>query len=245
MANTTAMALRLALRARIAKDERFDELIERHVEECDFMSEFKPKPLAASKLDTLTINPAQLDQIKAAAGAGAASGEGKTTNNEPVEDGESNVRWQDIQGELLQMNEREEPYTSGKELGENLGCSDPTIRKAIKKSKTLRGWKARHAGRSTAPKATTLNEQMEVSDPSEMKQDRSDALPDEIVDSTMSRLINEAPPKERARLNSMNQNERRELAETIQSQQKDSEPSPLDVDKPCEPRRTVREHKRA
>jgi hypothetical protein len=71
-----------------------------------------------------------------------------------------------------------------------------------------------------------------------------DVLLDEDVDIVMNRLIQEARPEERARLNAMNQDDRRELVSCFLSQDRDSEPSPVQSGGPGQQSRGVRCHKR-
>lgn len=90
---------------------------------------------------------------------------------------------------------------------------------------------------------------MEISDPvadnarQTTEPDPSEVLPDDDVETVMAKLIDQAKPGEREKLNAMNAKERRALAKTYLEQARDVEPSPLDGDAPGR-RRQVKQHKR-
>lgn len=160
--------------------------------------------------------------------------------------GGTNTNWQEVQGRLLAMRERGEPYTSSRELGKELGCSDGVILKAIKHSPALKGWKARSVAPTAAPKATSLDTvaRDNIRQTTEPSSDES-VLSDDDVDATMARLIDQAGPDERAELNALDDAARRRLTAAFLSQNKDREPSPLEPDRRGERPSKVKFHKRA
>lgn len=139
--------------------------------------------------------------------------------------------WKDIQNRLLGKRERGEPYTSSRMLAKECGCSDSTIRKVIKISNVLQGWKARNEKPKAAPPAQSLNEKALDKLPQTREATPDEYLPDDDVDNLMAKLISEAKPEERAELNAMNTQQRRELVRAYQEQSLDDEPSPLKPDR--------------
>lgn len=159
--------------------------------------------------------------------------------------GGAETDWKDVQGRLLAKRDRNERYTSLRKLCAELKCSDATIRKAIGESETLKGWQAREVGVKAAPKATDLGAVVKDNTRQATEPAPDNVLPDDDVDATMARLIDQARPDERAKLNALDDAGRRALVATYQSQNLDDEPSPLEPDKPGERPRKVKHHKRA
>lgn len=159
--------------------------------------------------------------------------------------GGPNTDWRDVQGRLLAKRDRGEPYSSSRKLAGELKCSESTIRKAIDGSDTLKGWRARSTGPTTAPKAMDLSAMVKDNTRQTTEPAPDDVLPNDDVDATMARLINQARPDERAKLNALNEAERRALVAECQKQNLDIEPSPLESDKPGETPRRVMQQKRA
>ena len=159
--------------------------------------------------------------------------------------GGTDTDWKDVQDKLLGKRDRGEPYTSERRLAEELGCSSGTISKAIDKSESLRGWVARHVGAKAAPKATGVDGAVADNTRQSTEPAPDDFLPPDDVDATMARLIEQANPEERAKLNTLDEAGRRELVATYQAQNLDDEPSPLETDPPGKRRRKVTAHKRA
>lgn len=153
--------------------------------------------------------------------------------------------WRIVQGQLLRKRDLGEPYTSLRTLSRELGCCDATIRKAIDESDTLKGWKARSAGAKAAPKAADLGAVARGRTHQTTEPAPHDVLPADDVDATMSRLIGQAKPAERARLNALDDAGRRALVAAYQAQNLDDEPSPLRLDEHGKRSRQVMQHKRA
>jgi hypothetical protein len=206
---------------------------------------------------TVSVSPDMLDRLHRAAAAldpGAIDRVAERATAKAVEAmetrdaagiGGTNTDWNDVQGRLLAKRDRGEPYTSLRKLCAELDCSDATIRKAINKSETLKGWRARSNGLKTAPKATDLGAVVRDNTRQTTEPAPDDVLPDDDVDATMARLIDQARPDERAKLNALDDAGRRALVATYQSQNRDDEPSPLEPDKPGERPRKVKQPKRA
>jgi biotin operon repressor len=158
--------------------------------------------------------------------------------------GGTNTNWKDVQGRLLAKRESGEPYTSLRTLADELDCSTATIRKAIKESTLLKGWQVRSERRKAAPKATDLGAVARDNRAQATESAPDDVLLDEDVDAIMARLINQAGPDERAKLNALDEEKRKALAAAYQAQNLDDEPSPLEGDTPGKRRRKVKQHKR-
>ena len=103
-------------------------------------------------------------------------------------------------------------------LGVRLKCAKGTVRKALKRSPELLRWQAQKA--PGALRAQTLNGMVTDNKPSDAP-GPADVLPDDDVDRIMARLIEQAKPEERARINGMDDNQRRELARTYLAQDRD------------------------
>ncbi len=151
--------------------------------------------------------------------------------------------WEEVAKRLTRLCEAGEQYTSQGELAKRLGTSQATISKAINRSSKLLGWS--EPKRKTAPSATGLNEVVAANAIQTTEPNPSEVLPGDDVDATLARLLDLAEPKERARINAMSADERRELAVQFRDCEQDYEPSPAkddpDGDKPLK----VKQHKHA
>lgn len=129
--------------------------------------------------------------------------------------------WRDVQERLLRLREAGEAYTSQRDFAERLNCSEATINKAVNKSPELKGWMARHVKRS--PKAQSLNEVVADNIPSQREQDPAvDGLPDDEADLIFAELLQEDITREqRADLNAMDPERRREMAKLYLQQKAD------------------------
>jgi hypothetical protein len=159
--------------------------------------------------------------------------------------GSEKVDWEDVQGRLLAKRERGESFTTNDKLAKDCGCSEGTIRKAIRKSDILKGWKARSKGPTAAPNATDLDAVVKANTRQTKEPAPDDVLLDEDMDATFAKLIDQAKPAHREQLNAMPHSQRRELVKAYLSQNLDDEPSPLDNRKPGERSRKVKQYKRA
>lgn len=156
----------------------------------------------------------------------------------------SKTDWRAVQHRLLEMYSRDEPYTSIGNLAERLGCSKATIQKAIKNSTKLKGWQARYKKMNVSPHASSLNEFVADNTAQTVECDPSDMLTDEDYDYALRRLIEEAGPEEKARLNGLSDEEQRDLVQVFYEQGRDREPSPLEDDPPGKRPMRVKAHKR-
>lgn len=152
--------------------------------------------------------------------------------------------WQAIQGRLLVKRDAGEPYTSLRNLASELGCSEQMIRKAIERSQTLEGWRARSAESNAAPKASDLGVMVRDTARQRTEAAPDDYLPDDEVDTVFAILLDKAKPTERAKLNALNDEGRRALAKAYQEQNYDHEPSTVIQDEPGGRPQRVKQHKR-
>lgn len=162
--------------------------------------------------------------------SGAGKGEQRPIRTPPG--ARQDTDWRNIRKRLEQLCKQGEPYTGQRDFATRLGCSLGMVNKAIKSSKTLKAWMAgvRHA----KPRMTGLTEVVTDNTPQTTESDPGDALAGDDVQTEMARLIDEArergKPKEVARLNALNDEQRRELVATCYEQKLDAEPSPLNDD---------------
>jgi len=148
------------------------------------------------------------------------------------------------------MCDAREPYTNLRDLMARTGAkSTSTVSKAIKSSITLSAWQARKTKRTSPPHAVNLTDSVEYHAHSDTKYDPSDITTDEKAYVAMARFIDEARRQgntdEIAKLNSMTDDECRELAKVYYAQNQDNEPSPLEPDPPGTRPRKVIHHKQA
>lgn len=137
-----------------------------------------------------------------------------TDNSGQVAEG---ADWRDVQRRLLEIRDRGEPYTSIAKLATELGCANATVKKAIDDSRELKGWQARHLESKRSPRATSMNDV--VADNAEQSREADPTTNPELddVDTVFARLIEEAKPEERAQLNSLDADKRRELVALLQN----------------------------
>jgi len=132
----------------------------------------------------------------------------------------SEVDWHDVYKKLLGRFKAGQPFTSQRDLANQLGCAVATINKAINSSSELRGWSK--SVPSSSPRATSLNEVVTDCMATPRELDPVDAyMPNDEVDRVMQTLIEQARPEERAKLNALNDEGRRELAQTYKAQEAD------------------------
>lgn len=165
----------------------------------------------------------------------------RETNANKAKQNESK-HWKDIQKRLDQLRRQGEPYTNQRELATRLGCSVSVINKAINASKTLRSWMDTREG-GKKPRAIGLDELVLDKTEQAVESDPSEAVPDNEINVIMARLIEQAKPGERAKLNALGPEEQRSMAEICQKQNLDFEPSPLTDDTPGQRPCQVKQHK--
>jgi len=142
--------------------------------------------------------------------------------------------WRDVQRRLLELYERGERYSSVADLAKRLGCGKATVQKAIKPEQSLldrldetaraearsaarklASWQARHLESKRSPRATSINDV--VTDNAEQTREADPAKEAEGADWEIefARLIEDAQPGERARLNAMEDEHRKELVAVL------------------------------
>ena len=141
-----------------------------------------------------------------------------------------------------------EPYTNLRDLMERTGCrSTSTVSKAIKRSPTLKAWQARYTKDKVSPRASSLTEIVADNTAQTVEADPSNVLTDEEVNAVMARLIDEAQEQDKveelARLNAMDDGQRRTMADAYCAHKLDEEPSPLEDDPPDKRPQKVRHYK--
>ncbi len=150
------------------------------------------------------------------AAAADANGAGETQTAGSVS------RCQDVQNCLLGMMNRNERYTSERDLAERLGCSKATVHKAIMGSRALQYWREGHRGGGT-PKAQSLHGVVLDSTPGKGSDPAEAAAENERLDRELRRLLEEATDEERASMNSLSPEEQKELARTVLESKKDQD----------------------
>lgn len=165
----------------------------------------------------------------------------KETNSNKAKQSESK-HWKDIQKRLDQLRGQGESYTTQRELATRFGCSVSIINKAINTSKTLRSWMDTREG-GKKPRAIGLDKFVLDNMEQAVESDPSEAITDDDVNAIMTKLIEQAKPGERAKLNALGPEEQRSMAETYQKQNLDIEPSPLTDDPIGQRPYRVKQHK--
>ena len=98
------------------------------------------------------------------------------------------------------------------------GCgSTSTVSKAINRSTTLNAWKVRHTAGKTTPRASSLTEIVMDNAEQSREPDPADEAEADDVDIVFARLIQEAKPDERAKLNVMTSDDRRQLVALLRN----------------------------
>jgi hypothetical protein len=124
------------------------------------------------------------------------------------------MTWQEAAGRLEQLRQQGERFKSRARYAKEFPCSAATIQKAIDNSKTLQGWAPRKS--KAPPGVSGLTEVIIDRTPQQREADPGEvALEDADVDMVMAKLLNEADADERAELNSLSVEKRRELAKLV------------------------------
>jgi hypothetical protein len=148
----------------------------------------------------------------------------------------------EVKERLTRLTQQGFAYTSQRKLAKQLECSESTINKAINSSDELKKW-MESTRKSPAPSATALTDVVIDQTLDGRTADPADYVPEDEVNAALAKLIDEAPDKERAKINSLDEEDQRRLARVYVAQQKDDEPSPLQDDPPLKKPRPVREYK--
>ena len=150
----------------------------------------------------------------------------------------------EVRRRVLEICDAGQTYTSVRDLMKRVGCgSTSTVSNAINGSQTLKDWRDRSLRRKRKLRASGLTDFVTDNTAHTAVNDPSDVLPNDDIDIVMRRLIEEAEPEERARLNEMNKDEKRELVKVYYEQHRDLEPSPLEDDATGRKPRKVVQHK--
>ena len=181
----------------------------------------RSEPASDSEIRTIRATADRIitDIVARAAEQGMAT-PGADLSVHPSKVNPTETDWRDVQRRLLELYERAEAFPTYRDLAMNLDCSVATIRKAIKPTQAalgrlddaerkeavstahkLAGWQARHT--KASPRASSLTEF--VMDNAEQTREADPAEDAEAgdVDTVFARLIQEAQPEERARLNTL------------------------------------------
>ena len=128
------------------------------------------------------------------------------------------TNWRDVQRLLLEMCDNGEAYTNLRDLMERTGCrSTSTVSKAIKRSTTLNAWQARYTKGKASPRASSLTEVHLDNTAQTREPDPAEEAETNDVEIVFARLIQEAQPEERAKLNDMPAEQRRQLVALVQN----------------------------
>jgi len=195
--------------------------LERASAERALIDRAEPRPGIPCGINTTTV------EIKA--NTVTIEGHGEKEPDQDTRSGDS--VWRDIQCRLMELYDRGERYTSVTELANRLACSRSTIQKAMKPTQSslrrldpgvrdeakaaackLCGWQARHSKSTATPRATSMNDVVTDNAEQIREVDPAKAAQVDDTDIVLSRLIDEAQPEERARINGMSDDERRKLA---------------------------------
>jgi len=144
-----------------------------------------------------------------------------------LQEGDGNRRTDTIkvQRRLERMERSGTKYTGMETLAAQLNCSKATIHKAIHASPRLEKWAQLDVPVGRTPRAESLTEVALDSVASPASGDPADLLPGEDVDLIMAKLIEQAMPEERVRLQSLSCDKRRRIAALYQEQIRDDEPA--------------------
>ena len=132
------------------------------------------------------------------------------------------TNWREVQSRLHTLCEGGHPFPSYRKLAKRLGCAQSTVYKAVASSPRLAKWAAQHAKRAPAPRARSLTEvDLDRQASTREQEPGSEYLLHDEVERIMRELMEQAEPKERARLNEMTEDERRALAAVYLEQRRD------------------------
>lgn len=121
------------------------------------------------------------------------------------------ITWQAVASRLEQLRLQGKAFESQPTYSVTLSCSPATINKAIKNTPSLRDWAARPT--SSTSSAIGIHGVPLDSTPQQREPNPADALEPADVDAAMRYLMEQATPQERAQINAMPPDARRQLAE--------------------------------
>ena len=127
------------------------------------------------------------------------------------------VTWQEAADKMLGMLHRNEPFTSQRKLGKQIGCSPSTINTAIKETEVLHEWA--DIKTVSTPKAQSLTEVVIDKVAQHREADPADFMSVEDVDTILDRLVWESKAEDRdelrKQLSEKTPDERRKLASVV------------------------------
>jgi hypothetical protein len=132
------------------------------------------------------------------------------TTSAKVED----VDWKEIQKRLHEIRQTGQAFSSYRDMAERLRCSIATIAKAVKPDAVLRKWANPQPKRKQmTPQVFDLSEQDHDQLPQSTEMDPAEAAAEREVaerEAIWSKLLDEATPEDRAKMNAMSQAESEE-----------------------------------
>jgi hypothetical protein len=116
-----------------------------------------------------------------------------------------------VRRRLLMMCSKGKPYSSTRQLARLIGCSSSTVTDAISSAARLKAWASKISGESnpSSPAVQSATESVTDRVSSDTEGDPADITPDDDAEVAFSRLLQEAPPGIRARLNAIDDPETR------------------------------------
>ncbi len=119
---------------------------------------------------------------------------------------------------LIRLMNQGQPYTSQKELAERVGCSESTVHKAVTTDEGLKQWR-KTKDKKAAPPAVDLSDWELDRIRQDTEVDPSNQLSDEDVDRLIGEVIDISAPGERKKLEQLDGNGRRKMAQLYQDQE--------------------------
>lgn len=152
------------------------------------------------------------DRLHSAAAALEAPVEVKGKTQDATGNG---VSWQEAKDLLEVCRINGERFKSRARYAEQFGCSPATIQKAIDRSTVeLQQWAARERGESRLNMSPEAAAVVLETTPQSRELAAGDVIEQGDIDVMLARLLDDAKPDERARINAMTPAEQRQLAET-------------------------------
>jgi len=138
-----------------------------------------------------------------------------TADRQPQGAATDDVTWKGVRNYLEGCRLNGERFTSRAKFGKRIRCSPATVQKAIENgSVELQGWASKQRGESRLNVFPETAAVVFDNTPQGREPSPADILENDDVDVMLARLLDEAQPDERARINAMSPAEQRQLAET-------------------------------
>ena len=171
-------------------------------------------PLAFAHEETPAFNLPKIELLPtddATAPAGKRPKPPATVGN-PTNEG-TPITWTEVAERLQELRRQGERFTSQADFAKRIGCSPATVNKAISNTPGIQEWAIRPT--SGAPSTVSLNSVILDNNADGREPDPAELIEDTEVDTMFRHLLEEAKPEERAKLNAMTTEEKRELARTV------------------------------